>query len=128
MFAGQIMPRAIARTHDVQASPPRAGRQIIGDAIRVSGPIHVHSLHVSTTIPAMTASTISMYPCTQPAGLGQPGASWSAPRSGAMGIVCASQDPQEHAFDARREAFGERAGIAKIGTTLSAGAAGGGRT
>jgi hypothetical protein len=125
MFAGQIMPRAAARTHDVQASPPRAGRQIIGGAICVSGPLHVRSLHVSTTNPSMTASTIATYPCAQPAGLGQPGASWIAPLAGAVDGVC---PPQAHEIDAFVPEFGERAGRRKNGTTWSAGAEGGGRT
>jgi hypothetical protein len=125
MFAGQIVPRAVARTHGVQASPPRAGRQIIGDAICVSGPFHVRSLHASTTTLSMTASTIATYPCAQPAGLGQPGASWIAPLAGAVDGVCPSQ---AHGIDAFVQEFGERAGRRKNGTTRSAGAAGGGRT
>ena len=125
MFAGQIMPRAAARTHGVQASPPRAGRRIIGGAICVSGPWNASSLHVSTTNLSMTALTTSMYPCTQPAGLGQPGASWIAPQHGAVKGVRASQP---RGFDARIDAFGERAGRRNDGTTWSAGAAGGGRT
>jgi hypothetical protein len=78
----------------------------------------------------MTAPAISTYPCAQPAGLGQPGASWIAPLAGVVGGVCPSQ---AHGFGARMidEAafrFGERAGRGKNGTTGSAGAAGGGRT
>ena len=125
MFAGQIMPRAAARTHGVQASPPRAGRQIIGDAICVSGTSHPDRCTSRSQNLSMTARTTSTYPCAQPAGLGQPGASWAAPTYGVVGDACRSEG---HAFGGFGQVVIERAGRKQIGTTSSAGSAGGGRT